>query len=85
VYASMAKLHATDLGMKIVTQALQIAGGRGYLTDFPLERFFRDAKLNQIGEGSSEVHKTVIGRDLLRRAPDAERHPCLRPGPLTDY
>jgi len=85
VYASMAKLHATDLGMKVVTQALQIAGGRGYLADFPLERYFRDAKLNQIGEGSSEVHKTVIGRDLLRRAPLAERNPCLRPGPLTDY
>jgi alkylation response protein AidB-like acyl-CoA dehydrogenase len=85
VYASMAKLHATDLGMKVVTDALQLTGGRGYLEGFPLERFFRDAKLNQIGEGSSEVHKTVIGRDLVRRVAKAERNPCLQDGPVTDY
>ena len=85
VFASMAKLQATDLCMKVVTDALQLTGGRGYLQDFPLERFFRDAKLNQIGEGASEVHKTVIGRDAVRRAAQAERNPCLRAGPLTDY
>lgn len=85
IFASMAKLQATDLCMKVVTDALQLTGGRGYLRDFPLERFFRDAKLNQIGEGASEVHKTVIGRDVMRRAPLAERNPCLRDGPLTDY
>lgn len=84
-FASMAKLHATDLGMKVVTDCLQLAGGRGYLQDFPLERFFRDAKLNQIGEGASEVHKTVIGRDLVRRAKSAERNPCLRDGSPVDY
>ncbi|MEO8279171.1 MAG: acyl-CoA dehydrogenase family protein [Ideonella sp.] len=84
-FASMAKLHATDLCMQVVTDSLQLTGGRGYLQDFPLERFFRDAKLNQIGEGASEVHKTVIGRDLVRRAAGAERNPCLRDGPLTDY
>ncbi|MCY1454438.1 hypothetical protein D9M71_715050 [compost metagenome] len=81
----MAKLQATDLGMKVVTDALQLTGGRGYLQDFPLERFFRDAKLNQIGEGSSEVHKTVIGRDAVRRARDQERHPCLKFESLVDY
>lgn len=85
IFASMAKLQATDLCMKVVTDALQLTGGRGYLQDFPLERFFRDAKLNQIGEGASEVHKTVIGRDLVRRAATAERNPCLRPGSLVDY
>jgi alkylation response protein AidB-like acyl-CoA dehydrogenase len=85
LFASMTKLHATDLCMKVVTEALQLTGGRGYLRDFPLERFFRDAKLNQIGEGASEVHKTVIGRDVMRRAALAERHPCLHDGPLTDY
>jgi alkylation response protein AidB-like acyl-CoA dehydrogenase len=85
IFASMAKLHATDLCMQVVTDALQLTGGRGYLQDFPLERFFRDAKLNQIGEGASEVHKTVIGRDLVRRSGAAERNPCLREGPLTDY
>ena len=85
IFASMAKLQATDLCMKVVTDALQLTGGRGYLQDFPLERFFRDAKLNQIGEGASEVHKTVIGRDVARRARSAERNPCLRPGSLVDY
>lgn len=85
IFASMAKLQATDLCMKVVTDALQLTGGRGYLQDFPLERFFRDAKLNQIGEGASEVHKTVIGRDLVRRARSAERNPCLRAGSLVDY
>jgi alkylation response protein AidB-like acyl-CoA dehydrogenase len=85
LFASMAKLHATDLCMAVVTDALQLTGGRGYLQDFPLERFFRDAKLNQIGEGASEVHKTVIGRDIVRRVRTAERNPCLRDGPLTDY
>lgn len=84
-YASMAKLQATDLGMQVVTDALQLTGGRGYLKDFPLERFFRDAKLNQIGEGASEIHKTVIGRDLMRRARDMARHPCLGDGPLEAY
>jgi alkylation response protein AidB-like acyl-CoA dehydrogenase len=85
IFASMAKMHATDLCMKVVTDALQLTGGRGYLQDFPLERFFRDAKLNQIGEGASEVHKTLVGRDLVRRSADVERNPCLRDGPLTDY
>ncbi|MFA7665950.1 MAG: acyl-CoA dehydrogenase family protein [Burkholderiaceae bacterium] len=84
-YASMAKLQATDLGMQVITDALQLTGGRGYLKAFPLERFFRDAKLNQIGEGASEIHKTVIGRDLVRRVRDMERHPCLRDGPLEAY
>jgi len=51
---------------------------------FPLERFFRDAKLNQIGEGSSKVHTTVIGRDVLRRSGNAQRNPCLREGSLVD-
>ena len=84
-FASMAKLHATDLGMQVATDCLQLAGGRGYLSSFPLERMFRDAKLNQIGEGASEIHKTVIGRDVMRRARLVERHPCLRDGSLQDY
>ena len=76
VHASMAKLHATDLGMKITTDCLQLFGGNGYLKAFPLERFMRDAKLNQIGEGSSEIHKTVIGRHVVRSAA-GRLHPCL--------
>ena len=85
VFASMAKLHATDLCMQVVTDCLQLAGGRGYLRSFPLERFFRDAKLNQIGEGASEIHKTVIGRDMVRRARTSPRHPGLSTGRLDSY
>jgi len=76
VRASMAKLHATDLGMQVTTDCLQLFGGNGYLKEFPLERFMRDAKLNQIGEGTSEIHRTVIGRHVLREAAGT-RHPCL--------
>lgn len=76
IHASMTKLYATDLGMQITTDCLQLFGGNGYLKAFPLERFMRDAKLNQIGEGASEIHKTVIGRHLVRKAA-AKRHPCL--------
>ncbi len=76
VYASMAKLFATDLGMRVTTDCLQLLGGNGYLKDAPLERFMRDAKLNQIGEGTSEIHKTVIGRHVVRQAAGM-RHPCL--------
>jgi alkylation response protein AidB-like acyl-CoA dehydrogenase len=76
VHASMAKLHATDLGMQVTTDCLQLFGGNGYLKEFPLERFMRDAKLNQIGEGASEIHKTLIGRHVLR-AGAGTRHPCL--------
>ena len=77
VAASMAKLHATDLGMQVVTDCLQLFGGNGYLETFPLARFMRDAKLNQIGEGSSEIHKTVIGRHVVRAAAGGALHPCL--------
>lgn len=77
IHASIAKMHATDLCMKIVVDCLQLLGGNGYLKAFPLERFMRDAKMNQIGEGTSEVHKTLIGRHVLRTAGEMAPHPCL--------
>lgn len=77
VHASIAKMHTTDLCMKIVVDCLQLLGGNGYLKAFPMERFMRDAKMNQIGEGTSEVHKTLIGRHVLRLAAELPRHPCL--------
>jgi alkylation response protein AidB-like acyl-CoA dehydrogenase len=81
IHASMAKLLATDLGMQVTTDCLQLFGGNGYLKTLPLERFMRDAKLNQIGEGASEIHKTLIGRHVVRRAAGM-RHPCLDPDAL---
>ncbi|HET9596180.1 MAG TPA: acyl-CoA dehydrogenase family protein [Anaeromyxobacteraceae bacterium] len=64
--ASMAKLFASEAAMRATTKAIQIHGGYGYTRDFPVERFFRDAKLCEIGEGTSEVQRMVIARDVLR-------------------
>ena len=77
VHASIAKMRATDEGMKLVVDALQLLGGNGYLKAYPLERFLRDVKMNQIGEGTSEVHKNRIGRHLLLQAAALDTHPCL--------
>lgn len=77
VHASMAKMHATDLCMRLVVDCLQLLGGNGYLKAYPLERFMRDAKMNQIGEGTSEIHKNLIGRHVLRMAAEMTQHPCL--------
>jgi alkylation response protein AidB-like acyl-CoA dehydrogenase len=65
VAASMAKVFASEVAMKAATQSLQIHGGAGYITEFPIERIFRDAKLTEIGEGTSEVQRMVIARDIL--------------------
>jgi alkylation response protein AidB-like acyl-CoA dehydrogenase len=64
--ASMAKVFASEVGMKCATRALQIHGGYGYTREFPIERFFRDVKLCEIGEGTSEVQRMVIARHLLK-------------------
>jgi hypothetical protein len=63
--ASMAKVFASEVAMKAATKALQIHGGAGYITEFPIERIFRDAKITEIGEGTSEVQRMVIARDIL--------------------
>ncbi|MGH8013759.1 MAG: acyl-CoA dehydrogenase family protein [Candidatus Binataceae bacterium] len=64
--ASMAKLFASETAMWATTKAGQIHGGYGYVTDFPVERYMRDAKLSEIGEGTSEVQRMVIAKSLLR-------------------
>jgi len=62
--ASMAKLFASEIAMKATRDAIQIHGGHGYMRDLPLERFYRDVKLTQIGEGTSEVQRMVIAKRL---------------------
>ena len=64
--AAMAKLFASEVAMKAASKAVQIHGGAGYITDFPVERIFRDAKLTEIGEGTSEVQRLVIAREILQ-------------------
>jgi alkylation response protein AidB-like acyl-CoA dehydrogenase len=64
--ASMAKLFATDTAMRVTTDAIQVLGGYGYVEDFPAERYFREAKIMQIFEGTNQVQRLVIGRSLTR-------------------
>lgn len=62
--ASMCKLYASEICMEICREAVQIHGGNGYMRDYKVERYFRDAKLLEIGEGTSEVQRTVIAREI---------------------
>jgi alkylation response protein AidB-like acyl-CoA dehydrogenase len=62
--AAMAKLFASEICMRACDQAIQIHGGYGYMKEYPVERFFRDAKLMEIGEGTSEIQRIVIARHI---------------------
>ena len=62
----MAKYEASEVCVRVATECVQILGGYGYTKDFPAEKFYRDSKLCTIGEGTSEIQKLVIGRELLR-------------------
>lgn len=64
--SAMAKLFASEIGVEVADKALQIFGGYGYIKDFPAEKFYRDMKLCTIGEGTSEIQRVVIARELLR-------------------
>ncbi len=65
-FSAMAKRLATDNGSKIVNDALQLFGGYGYLKDYPIERFWRDLRVHSILEGTNQVMRMIVGRDLLR-------------------
>jgi alkylation response protein AidB-like acyl-CoA dehydrogenase len=64
--SSMAKLFASETAMYVTTQAIQVFGGYGYMKEYPVERLFRDAKVTEIYEGTSEIQRTVIARELYR-------------------
>jgi len=64
--SAMAKYYASEVAVKVSTDAVQIFGGYGYTKDFPVEKFYRDSKLCTIGEGTSEIQKMVISREVLR-------------------
>lgn len=66
--ASMAKMMASDSAMRITTDAIQVFGGYGYMQDYPVERMFRDAKLTQIFEGTNQIQRLVIAREILKEA-----------------
>ncbi len=66
--AAMAKLYASDVAMEVTTEAVQIFGGYGYMKEYPIEKYMRDAKITQIYEGTSEIQRNVIGRAMVKEA-----------------
>jgi alkylation response protein AidB-like acyl-CoA dehydrogenase len=65
-FAAMAKRFATDVGSAVVDRALQLHGGYGYLQDYPIERFFRDLRVHSILEGTNQIMRLIVGRELLK-------------------
>jgi len=64
--SSMAKLYASEVAVKAANESVQIHGGYGFIKDYPAEKFYRDVKLCTIGEGTSEIQRLVIARQLLK-------------------
>ncbi len=62
----MAKMYASEISVRVAEDAVQIFGGYGYTKDFPVEKYYRDAKLTTIGEGTTEIQKLVISRQILK-------------------
>ena len=65
----MCKLFAGDTAMAVTTDAVQVLGGYGYVADYPVERMMRDAKVTQLYEGTQQIQRLVIARELLARLP----------------
>jgi acyl-CoA dehydrogenase len=74
---SMAKLYAGDVAMKVTVDAVQILGGYGYIKEYPVERFMRDAKIYQIWEGTAEIQRLVISRFILGERTAAQRRAAM--------
>ena len=62
----MAKLFASETAVRVANEALQVHGGYGFIKDYPVEKFYRDVKLMTIGEGTSEIQRTIIARQVLK-------------------
>jgi alkylation response protein AidB-like acyl-CoA dehydrogenase len=67
--SSMAKLYASEVAVRICDQAVQLHGGYGFIKDYPAEKYYRDVKLCTIGEGTSEIQRMVIAREILKVVP----------------
>ncbi|MGE7918147.1 acyl-CoA dehydrogenase family protein [Viridibacillus sp. NPDC093762] len=65
LYSSMAKCYASDVAMSVTTDAVQLLGGNGYIQDYPVERYMRDAKITQIYEGTNQIQRLIIANELL--------------------
>jgi acyl-CoA dehydrogenase len=64
---AMVKVHAAETLGRVVDRAVQVFGGMGYCKDLPIERYYRDARIARIYDGTSEIHRTVIARSLVKR------------------
>jgi len=64
--SAMAKLYASEVACRVANEAVQIFGGYGFIKDYPVEKFYRDVKLMTIGEGTSEIQRLVIARELIK-------------------
>ena len=69
--SAMAKLFSSETAMKVTTEAIQVFGGYGYIKEYDVERFFRDAKILEIGEGTSEIQRMIIARQILQSSQPA--------------
>ncbi len=67
-YAAMCKFYATDVAMEVTTNAVQVFGGYGYMRDYPVEKYMRDAKITQIYEGTNQIQRLVVARNLIKEA-----------------
>lgn len=72
-YSSMSKMYASDTAMSVCTDALQMFGGYGYMREYPIEKYFRDAKITQIYEGTNQIQRDIIGKELLKEAAQKRR------------
>ncbi len=71
--SAMAKVFASDVAMKVTTDAIQICGGTGYMRDYPVEKYFRDAKITQIYEGTNQIMRNIIALELIKEAAAIEK------------
>ncbi|RKY20574.1 MAG: acyl-CoA dehydrogenase [Planctomycetota bacterium] len=72
-YSSMSKMLASDVAMEVATNALQLYGGYGYMREYPIEKYFRDAKITQIYEGTNQIQRDVIGKELVKEVAQRTR------------
>ena len=79
--SAQAKLYCSDVAMEVTTEAVQILGGYGYMKEYPVERMMRDAKITQIYEGTNEIQRLVIAREMMRASRSAAR--VRRPEPTS--
>ncbi|MAU93405.1 MAG: hypothetical protein CMJ93_04275 [Planctomycetes bacterium] len=82
--AAMAKCFATDVAVKVATDAVQVFGGYGFMEDYPIAKYYRDAKILQIYEGTNQVQRIVIARNLIKEASQYDHYNSVIPGEFQD-